>query len=76
MGEGYIAGLRGPALAAGTEIVAVTTELTSQKFRETNLLDRGHFVEDPRIPPAVGSWAAEQICAGGPRREHADGGTR
>jgi beta-phosphoglucomutase-like phosphatase (HAD superfamily) len=28
------------ALAAGAEIVAVTTELTRQKFRDTGLLDR------------------------------------
>jgi hypothetical protein len=32
MSEGHIAGLRGPALVAGTEIVAVTTDLTRQKF--------------------------------------------
>jgi len=49
----YFAGLRGPSLLAGTEIVAVTTDLTSQKFRETNLLDRCHFVDDPRTPPAM-----------------------
>jgi hypothetical protein len=55
MGEGYIAGLWGLALAAGTEIVAVTTDLTHQKVRETNLLDRSHFVDGPRTPPAVGS---------------------
>src|SRR5215217_854796 len=41
------------ALAAGTEVVAVTTDLTSQKFRETNLLDRCHVVNDPRTPPAM-----------------------
>lgn len=37
------------ALAAGAEIVAVTTELTRQKFRDTNLLDRCHVVDDPRM---------------------------
>ena len=41
------------ALAAGTEIVAVTTDLTRQKFRETNLLDRSHIVDDPRTLPKV-----------------------
>jgi HAD superfamily hydrolase (TIGR01509 family) len=41
------------ALAAGTEIVAVTTELTRQKFRDTDLLDRGHVVDDPRTLPEV-----------------------
>jgi beta-phosphoglucomutase len=41
------------ALAAGTEIVAVTTDLTRQKFRDTNLLDRSHVVDDPRALPAV-----------------------
>ena len=41
------------ALAAGTEIVAVTTDLTRQKFRDTELLDRSHVVDDPRVLPAV-----------------------
>jgi beta-phosphoglucomutase len=42
------------ALAAGVEIVAVTTDLTHQKFRDTNLLDRSHIVDDPRtLPPVV-----------------------
>jgi beta-phosphoglucomutase len=41
------------ALAAGMEIVAVTTDLTRQKFRDTNLLDRSHIVDDPRTLPAV-----------------------
>ena len=41
------------ALAAGTEVVAVTTELTRQKFRDTDLLDRGHVVDDPRTLPEV-----------------------
>jgi hypothetical protein len=30
------------ALAAGTEIAAVTTDLTRLKFRDTNLLDRSY----------------------------------
>jgi beta-phosphoglucomutase len=41
------------ALSAGAEIVAVTTELTRQKFRDTNLLDRSHVVDDPRTLPAI-----------------------
>lgn len=35
------------ALAAGMEAVAVTTELTSQKFRNTDILERSHIVDDP-----------------------------
>src|SRR5918999_3597545 len=46
------AGVRA-ALAAGMEIVAVTTDLTRQKFRDTNLLDRCHVVDDPRTLPEV-----------------------
>ena len=38
---------------AGVEIVAVTTDLTRQKFRDTNLLDRSHIVDDPRTLPKV-----------------------
>ena len=41
------------ALAAGAEIVAVTTDLTRQKFRDTNLLDRTNIVDDPRTLPKV-----------------------
>jgi len=41
------------ALAAATEIVAVTTDLTRQKFRDANLLDRSHVVDDPRALPTV-----------------------
>lgn len=41
------------ALAAGTEVVAVTTDLTRQKFRDNNLLDRCNVVDDPRTLPAV-----------------------
>ena len=41
------------ALAAGAEIVAVTTDLTRQKFRDTNLLIRSHIVDDPRTLPTV-----------------------
>ncbi|HLL40655.1 MAG TPA: HAD family phosphatase, partial [Rubrobacteraceae bacterium] len=41
------------ALAAGAEIVAVTTDLTRQKFRDSDLLDRSHVVDDPRTLPKV-----------------------
>jgi HAD superfamily hydrolase (TIGR01509 family) len=41
------------ALAAGAEIVAVTTDLTRQKFRDTALLERSHIVDDPRTLPTV-----------------------
>ena len=46
---------RPPWLAAGAEIVAVTTDLTRQKFRDTNLLDRSHVVDEPRMLPM---WCA------------------
>ena len=36
------------ALAAGMEAVGVTTELTRQKFRDTDILERSHIVDDPR----------------------------
>ncbi len=41
------------ALAAGMEVIAVTTELTRQKFRDTDLLDRCRVVDDPRVLPTV-----------------------
>jgi hypothetical protein len=31
----------------------VTTDLTRQKFQNTNLLDRSHIVDDPRMLPKV-----------------------
>ena len=46
------AGVQG-ALAAGTEAIAVTTNLTRQKFRDTDILDRSHVVDDPRTLPEV-----------------------
>jgi beta-phosphoglucomutase len=73
------------ALAAGAEIVAVTTDLTRQKFRDTDLLDRSHVVDDPRTLPKVVRRlisargqppGAEYICSSRPGRDHADGGTR
>ena len=52
------------ALAAGMEVIAVTTELTRQKFRDTDLLDRCRVVEDPRMLPNVVRRLIE-----GPRRK-------
>ena len=46
------AGVRA-ALVAGSEVVAVTAEITRQKFRDTELLDRSHVVDDPRTLPGV-----------------------
>ena len=37
----------------GAEVIAVTTRLTRQKFRDTDLLDRCHVVDDPRTLPEV-----------------------
>jgi len=43
-------------LAAGMEVIAVTTDLTRQKFRDTALRDRCLVVDDPRgLPTAVRS---------------------
>ena len=41
------------ALAAGAQAIAVTTELTRQKFRDSDVLDRSHVVDDPRELPAL-----------------------
>ena len=41
------------ALAAGMEAVAVTTELTRQRFRNTDILERSHVVDDPRTLSTV-----------------------
>jgi len=40
------------ALAAGAQAIAVTTDLTRKKFRDTDLLDRSH-VDDARTLPAL-----------------------
>ena len=40
-------------LAAGMEVIAVTTALTRRKFRETGLLNRCRVVYDPRDLPTV-----------------------
>lgn len=41
------------ALSAGTQAIAVTTDLTRKKFRDSDLLDRSHVVDDPRALPAL-----------------------
>ncbi len=47
------AGVSG-ALSAGADVIAVTTRLTRQKFRDdADLLDRSHVVDDPRTLPEV-----------------------
>jgi beta-phosphoglucomutase len=40
-------------LAAGAQAIAVTTDLTRRKFRDTEVLDRSHVVDDPRTLPAL-----------------------
>src|SRR4030095_8335579 len=39
------------ALAAGAQAIAVTTDLTRQKFLDSDVLDRSHVVDDPRVLP-------------------------
>ena len=41
------------ALAAGAQAIAVTTDLTRHKFRDSDVLDRSHVVEDPRDLPVL-----------------------
>lgn len=41
------------ALAAGAQAIAVTADLTRRKFRDSELLDRSHVVDDPRTLPAL-----------------------
>ena len=41
------------ALAAGAQVIAVTTDLTRQKFRDSDVLDRSHVVDDPQDLPAL-----------------------
>jgi len=41
------------ALAAGAQAIAVTTDLTRSRFRNTDLLDSSHVVDDPRDLPAL-----------------------
>jgi beta-phosphoglucomutase len=41
------------ALAAGAQAIAVTTDLTRQKFLDSDVLDRSHVVDDPRDLPAL-----------------------
>jgi beta-phosphoglucomutase len=41
------------ALAAGAQAIAVTTDLTRRRFREAEVLDRSHVVDDPRTLQAL-----------------------
>jgi HAD superfamily hydrolase (TIGR01509 family) len=41
------------ALAAGARAIAVTTDLTRQKFRDSDVLDRSHVVDDPQDLPVL-----------------------
>jgi hypothetical protein len=41
------------ALAAGAQAIAVTTDLTRQKVRDSEVLDRSHVVDDPKDLPAL-----------------------
>jgi beta-phosphoglucomutase len=41
------------ALAAGAQAIAVTTDLTRQMFRDSDVLDRSHVVDDPRDLPTL-----------------------
>jgi beta-phosphoglucomutase len=41
------------ALAAGAQAIAVTTDLTRNKFLDTDLLDRSHVVDDPHTLPSL-----------------------
>ena len=41
------------ALAAGARAIAVTTDLTRQKFRDSDVLDPSHVVDDPRDLPVL-----------------------
>jgi hypothetical protein len=34
-------------------VIAVTTVLTRQRFRDTDLLDRSRVVDDPRTLPTI-----------------------
>jgi beta-phosphoglucomutase len=61
------------ALAAGMEAIAVTTELTRQKFRNTGVVERSHIVDDPRTLSAV----ARSLIGdrGNPSRRRSEGPT-
>jgi beta-phosphoglucomutase len=50
--EDSLAGIKA-ALAAGAQAIAVTTDLTRQKFRGSDVLDLSHVVDDPRDLPAL-----------------------
>jgi beta-phosphoglucomutase len=50
--EDSLAGIEA-ALAAGAQAIAVTTDLTRQKVRASDVLDRSHVVDDPRDLPVL-----------------------
>ena len=58
------------ALAAGTAVVAVTTALTREAFRETDVLDRRWVVDDPKDLPRV----VRRRIEAQERGQHGDGG--
>ena len=58
------------ALAAGTAVVAVTTALTREAFRETDVLDRRWVVDDPEELPRV----VRQRIEAPEREQRGDGG--
>ena len=62
-------------LAAGMDVIAVTTALTREKFRNTDLLDRCWVVDDPEDLPGVVRRRIEaherEKHGGGARAEHA-----
>ena len=70
------------ALAAGTAVVAVTTALTREAFRQTDVLDRRWVVDDPKDLPRVVRRRIEaqergQHGNGGPLAERdREGGSR
>ncbi len=59
-------------LAAGMEVIAVTTELTRRKFRDEDLLDRCRVVDSPReLPRVVRRVISEYGRAGTPAANEA-----
>jgi sugar-phosphatase len=56
------------ALAAGAQAIAVTTDLTRQKFRDTDVLDRSHVVDDPKDLPEL----VRQLTGQDPERSESD----
>ena len=70
--EDFPAGIE-TALAAGAQAIAVTTDLTRRKFRDKDLLDRSHVVDNPRTLAALVRRLTG--CRGGtPASEPSSGG--